>query len=507
MCAGNHMVKSALAIVEHTRLVLRSSINVTVAHCGELKEDNIDILKAEGVDVLNICAFEFGMDAKKTRGRLRSWFCKAGALLVSPYDETMLVDIDVVWFKNPEVLFESPAYRRTGALFFRDRVTHDEHLENSLHLQILSLIKTEAAFNVTAELAALKASEFGESFFWRHVVNASAPIYSNFQDSSVVLLDKSSHPQTLKMLMKLLPTFDLGWGDKEIYWVAATIADEPFSFEPFAAASYADCGLLMHYDPNDEDDVVNAEPIYINAEWILESMHSVGDGLALTISNAMLVNSSVGYVNQIMMNERKRRMCSCEVFGCKPVPRLVDRYLLWMQWQRLSRKATSRKGHDCISIYKRLGPQISEMMREMVVSGDCPRLGCAFTPIPVNTSLLWFSESFCVPISFSEHPEEDMYDKAVAAQLPVMPKDLSVDGTLVKDNGKVVYLIANSTRRAIPDFATFVKLGFDFVNVRKYATELLNLVPLGDPMEPYVAEPAVIEPKPSGAEPVVAEPA
>jgi hypothetical protein len=50
--------------------------------------------------------------------------------------------------------------------------------------------------------------------------------------------------------MRLIPDFRIGYGDKEIYWLAATIAREPFSFEPFLCGTYGDCGLMMHYDPS-----------------------------------------------------------------------------------------------------------------------------------------------------------------------------------------------------------------------------------------------------------------
>ena len=45
----------------------------------------------------------------------------------------------------------------------------------------------------------------------------------------------------LTPLLKLPPppsSFRMGYGDKEMYWFAATIAREPFSFEPFLCATY-----------------------------------------------------------------------------------------------------------------------------------------------------------------------------------------------------------------------------------------------------------------------------
>jgi len=40
-----------------------------------------------------------------------------------------------------------------------------------------------------------------------------------------------------------------GYGDKEIYWLAATASNERFSFEPHMAGALGDCGALVHFDP------------------------------------------------------------------------------------------------------------------------------------------------------------------------------------------------------------------------------------------------------------------
>ena len=45
------------------------------------------------------------MSIDKARKRLRSWWCKPAAAIIAPYDEVMIVDLDVIFFKNPEILF------------------------------------------------------------------------------------------------------------------------------------------------------------------------------------------------------------------------------------------------------------------------------------------------------------------------------------------------------------------------------------------------------------------
>eukprot|EP01034_Spumella_vulgaris_P031852 gene31852-39344_t len=227
------------------------------------------------------------MTHDETKHRLHSWFCKTAAVILSPFRETIVVDLDVVFFQQPDLLFEAPAYRKTGTLFFRDRLTFGRKKQN-INDKILQdvieeyIVQHSAPLGVYTHLSNLtdiahhKIHDDGISFFWRNVANRDAPSLDNFQDSSVVVVDRARHPVLLEVLRSLLPTFNLGYGDKEIYWVASIISGEPYSFEPFVNGLYGDCGLLLHYDPRAAHDPLNARPFYMNGEWILEKAHSVG---------------------------------------------------------------------------------------------------------------------------------------------------------------------------------------------------------------------------------------
>ena len=58
LCAGNHMVKDAMAVIDQTRVVWQSFLSITVAHCGELDEENIEWFHQANVNVLDICYVE-----------------------------------------------------------------------------------------------------------------------------------------------------------------------------------------------------------------------------------------------------------------------------------------------------------------------------------------------------------------------------------------------------------------------------------------------------------------
>jgi hypothetical protein len=74
------------------------------------------ILRPFGVDCI---------DALKVRQRhpartLRGWELKAYAILHSRFREVLLLDADNVAVTDPEYLFQTPEFRRTGAIFWPD---------------------------------------------------------------------------------------------------------------------------------------------------------------------------------------------------------------------------------------------------------------------------------------------------------------------------------------------------------------------------------------------------
>lgn len=58
--------------------------------------------------------------------KLAGWAAKPFAILLSSFREVIFIDADSLFFKNPEVMFEDPGYKDTGALFFRDRLIMPE---------------------------------------------------------------------------------------------------------------------------------------------------------------------------------------------------------------------------------------------------------------------------------------------------------------------------------------------------------------------------------------------
>lgn len=304
ICTAKFAIDDSLALIDQFRTIYSSNLPIAIAHCSELEQSElrrfshipnliaIDICRSNDPSIIPL----EGSDLEK---RLRSWYCKAAALIYAPFHEVMVVDIDTVWFKSPDRLFQYPEYRKTGTLFFRDRFYHSKmgsHKQSiSFHDKAMKLIETyynQSASNTlpidhfqktiwTSNYAQSQLFLNNINYFWRNLsFPEKDPELDNYQDSSVILVNRMKHMKLLQIIGQLIPAFNVGWGDKELYWIASIIGNISYSFEPFLAGNYGPCGMLLHFDPNDQylTNYSYAKPLYSNAEWFLEKFRDVGGG-------------------------------------------------------------------------------------------------------------------------------------------------------------------------------------------------------------------------------------
>lgn len=125
MCSSNkhHMIAGTIRMVYMIRRTMNSSLPIAIFHCSEIGYENQRMLKTmdSALTIHNFCerAPVLGkMTLSAARYRLRGFLCKIAALIHSPFEETIVVDADVVWFKKPEILFESKELKKILARFF-----------------------------------------------------------------------------------------------------------------------------------------------------------------------------------------------------------------------------------------------------------------------------------------------------------------------------------------------------------------------------------------------------
>ena len=136
--------------------------------------------------------------------------------------------------------------------------------------------------------------------------------------------------------------------------MAATAAREPFAWEPHLAASYGDCGALLHYDPDVRTaTAVGPSPLYVNAEYLLECCNSVGDYLEDRISSPVLVqwDTPILGLEGTVDTLTNGRCGACVSMGCNATPTSVQRIIRLAQKQRLLQEG-DRPSHAIRCIYR-----------------------------------------------------------------------------------------------------------------------------------------------------------
>jgi len=269
-------------------------------------------------------------------------------LVQSSYEEVMLVDVDTVWFQNPEYLFNVPGYQSTGALFFRDRHLFESPGCGLNYSQVTRFIESRMqipSINVSEALRLedstswLRTAEppphaYRYSYYWRHAINSSRyrPL-CHAQESSVVIIHKGKLPKTINLIRSWLPDFRLGYGDKELYWLAATVAREPHAWEPYLAGAYGDCGEIVHFDPRyPSAEGSEALPYFMNGQFLAEDVREVGKGLSAVISSPVLALRDAGDFELGPFNKSTSGRCgACEHMGCSPAPPGVTEAIVRMQ--------------------------------------------------------------------------------------------------------------------------------------------------------------------------------
>jgi alpha 1,3-mannosyltransferase len=145
---------------------------------------------------------------------LEGWAGKSFAAFLSSFREVILLDADVLFFQNPEKLFEEPGYVETGALFFRDRTWAPNDKRDFMRRILPTPISKKAM----------------EARWWKGETN-------EFQEAGVVVVDKWRHFMSVFLTTRLNGpdrkdsdagpgTYSLWYGDKESWWISFELAGD-----------------------------------------------------------------------------------------------------------------------------------------------------------------------------------------------------------------------------------------------------------------------------------------
>lgn len=131
--AGDGQALYAITSIKAIRR-LGCDLPVEVMYLGD--DDLGDNYRAELEAIPGVITRDISQMVDDEGWKLAGWAGKPFAILLSSFREVIFVDADSLFFRSPETLFQEPAYQRTGALFFKDRIIMPEEKKGWLQ-QIL----------------------------------------------------------------------------------------------------------------------------------------------------------------------------------------------------------------------------------------------------------------------------------------------------------------------------------------------------------------------------------
>ncbi|KAK6359598.1 hypothetical protein TWF696_000748 [Orbilia brochopaga] len=213
---------------------LGCNLPIEVMYLGEsdLSED----YRAELEQLDGVVTRDISVMVSDDGWRLAGWAAKPFAILLSSFREVIFIDADSLFFKNPEVMFDDESYKKTGALFFRDRIIMPENKKRWLQ----QVIPKPISKNVRQ--SRLWTGESGHQ-----------------QESGVVVIDKWRHFVAMLLVTRMngpdrdgneskgiIGVYDMVYGDKETFWLGwELVGDTDYAFHQ------GNAGIMGELKPQD----------------------------------------------------------------------------------------------------------------------------------------------------------------------------------------------------------------------------------------------------------------
>jgi hypothetical protein len=294
------------------------ALPIEIPHCGDLNPALYEQLVQQDrrVRVYDVCVQAsskvdattgqplFCMDLAHCHKKFRSFDIKVLAVVLSRFQELMLLDADTLFFQNPMDLWATPKYQQTGTLFFRDRISYERSylakrtvdgreriaaIHDFLSKFEVSPYKTLTSIarppSVLAKLSPVPLSfEPSDELLQSHAWALRA---GHQMDSSLVLWDKRRQPRATVILASFVArngrTTPPSYGDKELYFLACELAETKYAFSDHAVGTIGVdiitdagddqsviCGDALHYFPEPVTRGLEPRPLYMNSDSILE---------------------------------------------------------------------------------------------------------------------------------------------------------------------------------------------------------------------------------------------
>ncbi len=243
VACNDHYVGYLLPSIAYLRMEFKTDIPIEIWYAGdELSEESKALLSRFGNMTFHNLVDVFGGDAKDYWGyQIKGYMLKA-----SHFDEVMIVDADVYFAQDPTSLFTHPGYLETGAFFFRDlQMMRFCHLHDQVNETAKGCLKwkhyylesywARRAFFQELIPSPSRYLPSDMRFFWENIEpSENNKLLIHYQESGVVLIDKSRHRLGVENILELNRNheeiYKMVFGDKETYWMGMEMAGEPYTF-------------------------------------------------------------------------------------------------------------------------------------------------------------------------------------------------------------------------------------------------------------------------------------
>ncbi|KAK6204459.1 mannosyltransferase [Scheffersomyces amazonensis] len=219
----------------------------------------------------------YNVISEQYKNKFEGYGNKLLATIFNSFEEFILLDADTVIFKNPEWFFSIPKYKKTGAMFYKDRSTTDIRP------------KTDILFYKKMFPSTLDSLMFDIPQITDKTLNLDAMqgMY-HFMEAGVVILNKARNFNSILLLPQLSfmePFRERSHGEKEFFWLAFAVdGNESYEFNDYRAAAVGEVNEHRHKDNGDlylSKQLCNAHPAHLHDVdnsllWLNSGFHFCG---------------------------------------------------------------------------------------------------------------------------------------------------------------------------------------------------------------------------------------
>lgn len=218
-----------IASLAHLRSNLKCQLPIEVWHSGNELSDET---KQQLNQFPNITFRDISEVLKIHPSAYRGFQIKPKMLELTDFDEVILMDADIFFFEDPEILFNTAPYQQTGAFFFSD-LPHKFPVKGDNVLFTLDKYLTRRNFIKSLIPAPSQYVLADMKEMWTdQIPTFEHPFIGDMQESGCIAMDKRRHKKSLEHAVKLNDqrdyTYKFIYGDKETFWLGCELAGTPY---------------------------------------------------------------------------------------------------------------------------------------------------------------------------------------------------------------------------------------------------------------------------------------